>query len=68
MEGPILPTGPALVFVPKVAGSHPVTMLSTRHPPQPKSSLLRDLRGSASEARRPERGSGKKVPLSFFSL
>lgn len=67
LEGPMLPKGPALVFVPKVAGIHPVTMLSTP-PRQLESSLLHDLRGSASEARRPERGSGEKVPLSFFSL
>ena len=39
LEGPMLPTGPALVFVPKVAGSHPVTRLSTPTS-QPKSSLL----------------------------
>lgn len=64
LEGPMLPKGPALVFVPKVAGSLPVCALSN---PSPKSSLLLDLRGSASEARRPERGSGEKVTLSFFS-
>ena len=31
-EGPMLPKSPALVFVPKVAGSHPVCMLYP-HPP-----------------------------------
>lgn len=61
--------GPALVYVPKVAGSHPVCLFPTPPPlPHIKSSLHHDLRGSASEARRPERGSGEVVPLSFFSL
>ena len=32
LEGPMLPKGPALVFVPRGAGSHPVCMIYP-HPP-----------------------------------
>ena len=62
LGGAQLPKGPALGFVPRVVGRHPVSILSSSHtqnrPPLPQ----------ASQARRPERGQGEKVPPPFLSL
>ena len=65
-RGPCFPKVQLLCLSPKLLVVIPSVCSTPTLPP--KSSLLRNLRGSPSEARRPERGSGEKVPLSFFSL